>query len=178
MMTESSLAFFPTSLHRSRRKCSPKQHARFCPVALNCPCSYAKCDRGFFFTQPAEKATLHYLRQAWFHERELLHCVVDLEKNLWLRFICDILVVECDADRNTFAFASQSRSRAVHEDMSHGNRSERKKMRLVTPCYARLLYQLQVGFVNEASGVQRPPVTRGKLASRNAAKVIVDVRYQ
>ena len=167
-----------TSPRRSRGQRPPKEHARFRPVTLDSTCSHAKCRGCLFFTEPAKKTTLYHLGQSWVGEGKLLDCIVYLEKNFGLRLVCDILVVECDANCGALALGGYSRSRAVDEHMSHRDGGQREKVGLVAPRDARLLHELEVGFVNEAGSVQRPAIAGRELAPRNAAKLIVYVRYQ
>jgi hypothetical protein len=163
----------------SCRQSATKKHSRFDPVSLNCARRDAERGCSLLFAQSSKESALDHFREPRLGSRETVYSFIDLEHHLGLLLSRDLLVVERDTHQHAFALVGEARARAVNEYVPHCYRSEREKMTAITPCYAGLVDELQVGFVNETSCRQRRAAgTERELMTSNEAEVFVNERHE
>src|SRR5690625_2879272 len=88
----------------------------------------------------------------------------------------DLEAVEAEVGLRAAALLGGARPRVIDEDEAHRARGQREEVGAVLPRRARLVYQLEVGLVDERGGVERlAGAVLEQPAVGDAAKLLVDV---
>src|SRR5688500_6638317 len=127
--------------------------------------------------QSAEEAALDESAQAWVDGLESIERVADGEDLVGAVLDRDRCFIEADAPQRAAALRGQVASGVVDEHAAHGVGGDAHHARRVLPLDFGLFCEAQIGFVDEARGVEGVPgslVT--ELPAREPAELLIDAR--
>lgn len=165
----------------SRLESAVQQHACLHPVALHGSMCQAECVGRLLFGQAAEEPTFHDLDDAWLDGRDSIERIVDLQHDVRLIVDGEVYVVEGDSSPSAAAFEGGAFSRAVDDDMSHRQRRNREKVRMVTPRAARLFRELEIRLVHQrrrrqGAALATVAITAREPKVRDSTKLVIGER--
>ena len=165
----------------SRLEGATQENARLYPVALHgAMCQSERVGR-FLLGQAAEEPTLHDFDDARLDDRDSIERIVDLQHDVRLIVDGEVYVIEGDASLRPAAFERSAFSGAVDDDMPHGQRRNREKMRMVAPLPARLFRELEIRFVHQrgrrqGAALATVAITTREPKVRDSTKLVIGER--